>query len=149
MVWQKEHIIKRRKNHERKKNRLKKKFTLILSEWLTPSTMTLTTALCCTLGDATVLMTFFDTSSPSWWPVMLLEAVWSGFRLINNNNKRLPFRLADRTSLATTTRRLIGRMGVGHPKGVSLWPLNCPLITIHLDSPWSWNLPPVNQFLKN
>ena len=30
---------------------------------------------------------------------------------------------------------------VGRPKGVSLWPLNCPLITIHLASPWSWNLP--------
>jgi hypothetical protein len=33
------------------------------------------------------------------------------------------------------------RPGVGCPKGVSLWPLNGCLITIHLASPWSWNLP--------
>jgi hypothetical protein len=30
---------------------------------------------------------------------------------------------------------------VGHPKGVSLWPLSGLLITIHLASPWSGNLP--------
>jgi hypothetical protein len=40
---------------------------------------------------------------------------------------------------------LIGRQTggpeIGRPKGVSLWPLNCPLITIYLASPWSWNSP--------
>jgi hypothetical protein len=34
-------------------------------------------------------------------------------------------------------RRPIGRSGIGRPKGVLL----CPLITIHLASPRSWNLP--------
>jgi hypothetical protein len=40
-----------------------------------------------------------------------------------------------------TPRWLIGRAGVGRSKGGSLWPINCPLIPIHLASPWSWKSP--------
>jgi hypothetical protein len=38
-------------------------------------------------------------------------------------------------------RAAVGRPGVGRPKGVSLCPLDGPLTTIHLASPWSWNSP--------
>jgi hypothetical protein len=37
--------------------------------------------------------------------------------------------------------RPISRHGAGHLQGVSLWPHNDLLITIHLASPWSWNSP--------
>jgi hypothetical protein len=41
----------------------------------------------------------------------------------------------------STTGQLIGRPGAGCPQDVSFWPHSCPLITIHLASPWSWNSP--------
>jgi hypothetical protein len=89
-------------------------------------------------------MIFFATSSPYWWPVMLLEAVWSGFRLINNNNKRLPFRLADRTSLVVMGRAVMGSV---RPKylyknqisGQSSWYLN--VIETLLINSLIWPLP--------
>jgi hypothetical protein len=40
-----------------------------------------------------------------------------------------------------TPGRPIGWPVVVHPKGVSLWPLSCLLITIHLTPPWSWKSP--------
>jgi hypothetical protein len=56
---------------------------------------------------------------------------------MNNNNWKTPIAPWGRP----TPGRPIGQLGVGHPKGILLWPHSSPLITIHLASPWSWNLP--------